>query len=348
MRMPQPPTLVLAATLVLAVCAPGRAAPDLTPPWPSVQRLADIAGTRVTFPSSSPFVLSDRRASCEAPTAALATLFLPPGASAQSPAPAAIILHGAAGVMWARELTYARQLASMGVAALVIDAFAARRERASRFIDRLIEITEAMVLADAFAGLRYLAGRADVDAGRVALIGFSYGGMAATYAAYDQVARRFAPGGERFAGHVAFYAPCIVTFRDNRATGAPVLMLFGGRDAIVDRGRCEGTAGALRSGGAPVEVVVYEDAYHQWDGRFARPREIGRNLAGCRLVVERDGGVHHGRWLLPMLNPWTRKLILALCADQAGYLIGRDDDVRARSNADLARFLDKVFRTGSD
>ena len=170
MRMPQPPTLVLAATLVLAVCAPGRAAPDLTPPWPSVQRLADIAGTRVTFPSSSPFVLSDRRASCEAPTAALATLFLPPGASAQSPAPAAIILHGAAGVMWARELTYARQLASMGVAALVIDAFAARRERASRFIDRLIEITEAMVLADAFAGLRYLAGRA-VDAGRVALIG---------------------------------------------------------------------------------------------------------------------------------------------------------------------------------
>ena len=71
-------------------------------------------------------------------------------------------------------------------------------------------------------------------------------------------------------------------------------------------------------------------------------------MAGCRLVVERDGGVHDGRWLLPMINPWTRKLILALCADQAGYLIGRDDDVRARSNADLARFLDKVFRTGSD
>lgn len=338
--------------LVLAVLALGlwpagaaMAAPDLTPPWPPVDEIPEVTGRPVSFPSHSPFTLADVGGGPEVdpPTTARGTVFLPVAASPAQPVPAIVLLHGASGVLGAREMTYARQFAAMGVAALVVDSFAARRDRATRFVDRLIEITEAMVLADAYAGLRMLAALPEIDGTRVALIGFSYGGMTSLYAAHAQVAERYAPAGPRFAAHVAYYAPCLARFEDSRATGAPVLLQFGGRDAIVDAARCAEVAADLERGGAEVRTVVYPEAYHQWDGVFAGPRPIGRDLSGCRFLVEEDGTVRDARTYLPMWGSLTRKIILALCVNSEPYLIGRDDEIRRKSNAELARFLTPIF-----
>ena len=41
------------------------------------------------------------------------------------------------------------------------------------------------------------------------------------------------------------------------------------------------------------------------------------------------------------------RLILAACVEDRPYLIGADETVRARSNRDLGRFLDGVFRGGA-
>jgi dienelactone hydrolase len=333
---------VLALLLAVLPACGAAAAPDLVLPWPDDG--GGLAGERIAFASHSPFTLSDVGDPEEAPaTEAAATLYLPPAASAAAPVPAVVILHGASGVQSVRELTYGRQFAAQGVAALVIDVFAPRRDRATGFVNRLLQITEAMFLADAYAGLEYLAARAEIDASRVALIGFSYGGMVATYAAYEQVAQRYAPQGPRFAAHVAFYAPCIAEFEDSRSTGAPLLMLYGGRDAIIDPDRCARIAAQLEAGGGAVETVVYPEAVHQWDGRFASEREIGRNLADCWFYVERDGTVRDKALWLPMSTVFYRKVILGLCADSEGYLIGRNDEVRARSNQDMGRFLERAL-----
>jgi len=335
---------LLGALLAGLLPAAALAAPDLVLPWPEAGSGAAVAGQRVSFASHSPFSLADVGDPEAAPTTqAAATLFLPPAASAAAPVPAVVILHGASGVQSVRELTYGRQFAAQGVAALVVDVFAARRERATGFVNRLLEITEAMFLADAYAGLDYLAARPEIDGDRIALIGFSYGGMVTTYAAYEQVAARYAPGGPRFAAHVAFYAPCIAEFEDSRATGAPLLMLYGGRDAIVDPERCARVARQLEDGGGAVEAVVYPEAVHQWDGRFASEREIGRNLAPCWFYVERDGTVRD-KWLwLPMTTVFYRKVILGLCVAGEGYLIGRNDEIRARSNRDMGQFLERAL-----
>jgi acetyl esterase/lipase len=157
------------------------------------------------------------------------------------------------------------------------------------------------------------------------------------------VAERYAPGGPRFAAHVAFYAPCIAEFEDSRATGAPLMMLYGGRDALVDPQRCARVAEQLEAGGAEVQTVVYPEAVHQWDGRFAGERQIGRNLADCRFYVERDGTVRDRALWLPMSSVFTRRIVLGLCADSEGYLIGRNDRVRALSNRDMGRFLERAF-----
>ncbi|MDQ2801234.1 MAG: dienelactone hydrolase family protein, partial [Pseudomonadota bacterium] len=188
----------------------------------------------------------------------------------------------------------------------------------------------------------YLGSRPDIDAHRVVLAGFSYGGMAATYALYAQLADRLAPAGERFAGHVAFYAPCIARFADSKTTGAPLLMLYGAEDQLMRADRCEQVADDLRAGGSEVTVIAYPGAVHQWDGAM-QPRLIGRQLAGCRFRVERDGTIRDQRTLLPMAGPFLRKIILGLCTQGRPYPIGRDDRVRALSNRDFGRFLARVF-----
>jgi dienelactone hydrolase len=235
----------------------------------------------------------------------------------------------------------------MGVAALVVDSFAARRDRGTAFLERVLNITESMILADAYSALTLLAAHPEIDPRRVVLTGFSYGAMATIYGLYAQIAERlaahFAIGGLRFAAHVAFYGPCIARFSDSRTTGAPLLILYGADDEIIDPARCAEVAADLRAGGSHVETVVYEGAVHQWDGAFAR-RPIGRNLRYCRLRVERDGTVRDRRTGLAMTGPFMRKVILGLCTLGAGpYPIGRDDRVRARSNADFGRFLAAVF-----
>lgn len=327
--------------LALLAAAPSRAL-DLPDRWPEPDGRQD--GVAVHFPTASPFSLAEIAGGAAPQDEALGYFFLPDGASAAQPVPAVVMLHGAGGVQRARELAYAAQFARMGIAALVVDVFGARRDIATGFVDRLINITESAMVTDAYAALDWLDARPEVDAGQVVLIGFSYGAMATVFAAYDQVAGLFGDAdAPRFAGHVAFYGPCIARFRDSRTTGAPVLFLSGGRDAIVDQERCAEIQDDLRRGGSRVTAIVYPDGMHQWDGGFASPRMIGRNLAPCRLQVAPDFTVTDLRSTLPMANTLFRKVILGLCAGSEGYLIGRDDSVRARSNADLGRFLGKAF-----
>ncbi len=316
--------------------------PGLTGEWPEPGSISQVTQQAITFPSSSPFLLTEAGAKGVDRTTAYGTLFLPPGQRPPRSVPAVVMLHGSAGILAARELTYGKQLAAMGVAALVIDAFGARRDRGTGFTERLLNITEVMLIADAYAGLDYLATMPEIDPDRAVLIGFSYGAMATMYALNDQVAEKLGPSGRRFAGHVAYYGPCVTRFDDRRTTGAPLLMLYGDRDQIIDRARCDETAADMRAGGSEVEVVIYPGAVHQWDGAFGR-RLIGRNLAGCDFEVETDGTVKDRNSGFVVSGALMRKLLLGLCVEDRPYPIGRDDEIRRRSNHDLGRFLARVF-----
>lgn len=319
---------------------------DLTS-WPDHQSMNGARGAQISYPSHSPFTLWEvgKSEELDPPTQAQAVLFMPDNASATNPVPAVVLLHGAAGVLDARELTYGAQFAEMGVAALVVDAFGARRDRATSFIDRLLQVTETMLIADAYSGLSHLDSLPQIDANRVALMGFSYGGMSTMLAAYEQTAEALSPEGLRFAAHVSFYGPCLARFDNTRTTGAPVLLLAGSEDEIIDRERCNEVVEDLREGGAETEFVMYDGAYHQWDGRFSGPRTIGRNLAPCELNVNDRGVVRDTLTLLPMSGPFLRKVILGLCVGSEGYLIGRDDEVRAMSNQKVGAFLMRAFNS---
>ena len=66
--------------------------------------------------------------------------------------------------------------------------------------------------------------------------------------------------------------------------------------------------------GSEVTVISYPGAVHQWDGPLSR-RLIGRQHAGCRFRVARDGTVRDDRTMLPMTGPFLRRIILGLCTE---------------------------------
>ena len=316
------------------------ARPLIADPWPTITATREVRTEQIEFSSSDPF--TPEEAGHAATRLVSGQLYLPASQVTFHQVPAVVFLHGSAGNIAERGATYGPQLAAMGVAALVVDTYASRADLGTGFIERVLNITETMFVADAYGALRTLAGRPDIDARHVVLAGFSYGGMATTYALYAQMADRLAPAGVRFAGHVAYYAPCIARFSDSRTTRASLLMLYGQDDQLMRAARCEEIAGDLRQGGSRVRIIAYAGAVHQWDGGMPR-RLIGRQLAGCRLRVERDGAVRDERTLLPMNGPFLRKVILGLCTDSRPYPIGRDDRIRAQSNRDFGQFLARVF-----
>jgi dienelactone hydrolase len=308
-------------------------------PWPDPEAVQGVHEEEITFSSSDPFA---PRNIGRAPLRTVrGLLYMPATARPDHTTPAVVMLHGSAGLIYDRA-KYGPQLAAMGIAVLLVATYDSRRDLGTGFIERVLNITETMFVADAYAALAYLAARPEINPRKVVLTGFSYGGMATEYALYAQLANALAPNGLRFAGHVAYYAPCIARFVDNRTTGAPLLMLYGADDELMQPQRCDALANELRNGGSQVDTIAYPDAVHQWDGGMER-RLIGRQLRGCRFRVERDGTVRDENTLLPMSGPFLRKIILGLCTGSRPYPIGRDDAVQAKSNRDLGRFLARVF-----
>jgi len=337
----------VAALLAVVLARSALANPGLTADWPDPATLSQIVQEDVTLASSSPYLLTDVDRKRAPATTVHGTLFLPPGPHAPHSLPAVVMLHGSSGVLAARELTYGKQLAAMGIAVLVVDSFGGRRDRGSSYIERLLNITETMFVADGYAALGHLANRPEIDSKRVVLVGFSYGAMATMFALMTEVADRMAPPGLRFAGHVSFYGPCLVRFADHRTTGAPLLMLYGADDQIIDHERCAAFADDARAGGSEVEVIAYPGAVHQWDGPFGR-RLIARNVVACDFEVRRDGSAHDRSNGLVMSNQVTRELMLSMCVSEKPYPIGRDDAVRQQSNRDFGRFLARVLHLPSE
>jgi len=308
--------------------------------WPASDDVSTIAPREIDLASGDPFTPADIGHARARHVHAL--LYLPRDASAHHKVPAVVLLHGSIGNYRERAYRYALPLSALGVAVLVVETYDSREDLAHSFIGRALHITETMFDADAYAGLAALAKRPDIDGRRVALVGFSYGGMAATYALYDTIAKRLDPAGPYFAAHVAYYSPCIARFDDSRTTGAPLLMLYGGRDQLIHADRCRQIARDLEAGGSQVRTIVYPQAVHQWDGELP-PHLVGRHLAACRFRVGRSGHVRDARTGLPMSGPLLRGIALGLCTSGRHWPIGRNDQVADQSNRDLLAFLAGVF-----
>lgn len=126
----------------------------ITDPWPDPSAVQGVRQEGVTFRSSDPFTPADIGHASARSVKAL--LFLPPDALPDHPVPAVVMLHGSAGLIYDRA-KYGPQLAAMGIAVLLIETYDSRADLGTGFIQRVLNITETMFVADAYAALHYLA-----------------------------------------------------------------------------------------------------------------------------------------------------------------------------------------------
>ena len=191
------------------------------------------------------------------------------------PVPAVVILHGSAGVDF-RGAFYADALNEVGIATLEIDMWEARNVAGATNRPPL----PMMTYPDAFGALNLLAARPEVDAERIGVLGFSWGGVIAMATATENnQGAKFGYGDTRFKAHVAHYPLCYgynnpyIPYSEfgsqagNPLTGAPIVIQIGDRDAYDESPLpCRQLKASLPAAEqAGVEVVAYDNAEHAWD-----------------------------------------------------------------------------------
>jgi dienelactone hydrolase len=188
------------------------------------------------------------------------TIFRPKG---EGPHPAVVIVHTCGGLQNEHIRGHAKEILEAGYVVLVQDSHSPRGFQTCR--ER--QIPFAVGLMDAYAGLNHLATQSFVDANRIFLSGFSYGGFVAMLAASPRSAVTF-QSRNRFRATVAHYANCV------RPSGAktllddvdrPLLMLFGAKDNETPLQTCFPVVEQLLAAGKPVSWHTYPEASHAWD-----------------------------------------------------------------------------------
>jgi dienelactone hydrolase len=174
------------------------------------------------------------------------------------PFPAVVYLHGCGGLSAYARKSAATQMTGWGYVSLVVDSFATRGVK-NTCTTTLPDYRKA----DAFGALLYLSKLPFVDAKRIALVGHSQGGMAALEVASSHLFDVFEmPPGLKYRAAVAYYPRCDVA-EDQLAI--PTLILIGELDDWVAPKTCDWWMRRRQGKGAPVKLVVYPGAYHDFD-----------------------------------------------------------------------------------
>ena len=196
-------------------------------------------------------------------------LYVPEG---EAKAPAVVLLHGCSG-MWLRNGKptrsyddWAEHLRREGFVALLVDSFGPRGEREiCTQKERRVSVSQDRP-RDAYAALRWLAARPDVDPASIQLFGWSNGAQATLHALAPEAPGREADG-PQFRSGVAFYPGCGVFVRSQTPyrPDVPILIQSGAADDWTPAAACQRLVKLSNRRGAKMEIDVYEDAHHSFD-----------------------------------------------------------------------------------
>ena len=225
-------------------------------------------------------------------------VFRPAGAG---PFPAIVMLHGRAGpyssgakgVYAAATLTLRHRVwgefwAERGYLALHVDSFGPRGYPqgfpAGSYKERPAAVSEQTVRPlDAYGALEYLRGRGDVIADRIGAQGWSNGAMTLLATLADTAPGITQPNRQTgFRAALALYPGCREQEKQSYRPYAPLLMLLASEDEEVSPAVCQRFAQQVIARGAPLEVVVYDGAQHNFDdpGSRRQANEANRVASG--------------------------------------------------------------------
>jgi dienelactone hydrolase len=204
--------------------------------------------------------------------------------------PAVLLVHGSAGI-GANVDRWAQGLIEIGVATFVLDSFTGRG--ITETVTDQSRLGHLSMIVDAFRALELLSKHAQVDASRIAVMGFSKGGFVALYSSLKRFQRMYATANVEFAAHIPFYPPCnTVYLEDERVSDRPIRVFHGAADDFVSIEPCRNYVERLRRAGKDVQLTEYAGARHVFDNPlYAPPLFLADAITANRcLREERSGG----------------------------------------------------------
>jgi len=189
--------------------------------------------------------------------------------------PAVILLHGGKGISHqcrgARDCSiykWAKKMQHIGLATFVIDS----NEIRCRGRKKCYSLNQGLPnIIDAFRAMALLSTHPRIDPTRIALMGFSVGGIATLYATVKRFQRMWAPEGQEPAAYVSFYPACNYTWDEgDLVTDRPVRILMGDKDQTGWYVPCEDYANRLSKAGKDFKITIYPGIHHGFDNDLKR------------------------------------------------------------------------------
>jgi dienelactone hydrolase len=206
----------------------------------------------------------------------------------QSPGmPLIITSIGSRGLTSGREELYAEAFDQAGLAMLIVDSYSGRGF--TETVSDQGKFSFAGSVADALFALDKMSDDKRFDRNKIALLGYSRGGMATVMSYDDRIQNAVVGDKVRFAAHVALYPPCYLQWRNPKPTQASMLMLMGGRDVQAPASTGEAYAKKLNIAGGKVDVIIYPDAVHSFDTNTPEIARDGINLGQAEIMAEDNG-----------------------------------------------------------
>lgn len=169
------------------------------------------------------------------------------------PHPAIIMIHEFYGLR-SEIVGKAEALAKEGYVVLAPNVF---RNGTTNWIPsaiyQVLTADTAQIDGDVEAAYQWLTAQADVQADRIAIMGFCFGGGTAL---------RYSLSNNQLAATAVFYGQPITDPVKLKALSGPVLGIFGGADGTIPLSEVEGLRQGLETAGIPNEITVYDGQPH--------------------------------------------------------------------------------------
>lgn len=178
------------------------------------------------------------------------------------PFPAVVLMHGCSG-LHQTTARWAAILNDAGYATLILDSFGPRSVF-SACAGASNKASPARRALDAYGALAFLRSQPDIQPSKIALAGWSHGGIAALGAvAASGISTRFE---NKFAAAVVFYPYCVA----DRSYELPVLLLIGEADDWTPAAPCIALHEKIAAQSGALQIVLYPAARHGFDDEALR------------------------------------------------------------------------------
>ena len=252
--------------------------------------------------------------------------------------PAVIIQHGSGSPNYEFYKNTALALNRRGIVALVPNSFSARGI-SSTGKDQS-QLSKATRIYDSFSAFRYLQSLSCVDAKRVGITGYSFGGIISIDSVETALAEKLG-NGHVYKATLPVYPSCQATFITTDPTNTHVHILAGEKDDYTPASYCVDFAKVKKTNGWNIDITILENAHHGFNNAGKPQRLESWTFGGCgKLYIDDDGYEFSKKYKVSTRDGWKKYArTMAKSCGKKGVTVGGSKELAQKTIAFTVDFF---------